>query len=76
MSLPHRDGVPTVNERRKSMRELEVTEESVETTDLVLERKATGEILDELLLMEMDLLRRYKAHKKERIVEALRGKQD
>lgn len=65
-----------MNERRKSMRELEITEKVEETTaDLVLERKATGEILDELLLMEMDLLRRYKAHKKERIIEALRDKQ-
>lgn len=65
-----------MNERRKSIRGVEVTETAEETADTVLERKATGEILDELLLMEMDLLRRYKAHKKERIVAALRGKQD
>ena len=30
--------------------------------NLVLERKAEGELLDELLLVEMELLRRYRAH--------------
>lgn len=79
-----------MNERRKSMRELETVEKTQDSSeDLVLERKAGGEILDELLLMEMNLLRRYKAHlaraevdasstsspTKARIVEALRDKQ-
>lgn len=55
--------------------------------DLVLERKAGGEVLDELLLVEMELYRRYLAHQaasrqaavapspaKDRIVRALRKK--
>lgn len=55
--------------------------------DLVLERKAAGEVLDELLLVEMELHRRYRAHlaarrpapvapspAKDRIVRALRKK--
>jgi hypothetical protein len=54
----------------------------------VLERKAQGEVLDELLLVEMELFRRYRAHlaaaaeplpsasspAKDRIVRALRKK--
>lgn len=53
--------------------------------DARLETKATGEVLDELLVIEMELRRRYRAHlalqarapsagRKERIVRALRNK--
>ncbi|WP_373044404.1 hypothetical protein [Vulgatibacter sp.] len=58
--------------------------------DAPLERKASGEVLDELVLVEMELLRRYKAHlaaqqrasqpapspEKERILRALRRLDD
>jgi hypothetical protein len=47
-----------VHERKKRSR---VTE--IETTqDAPLARKASGEVLDELVLMELEILRRYKAH--------------
>ena len=76
-------------------RELEAEEERVVRArygakapgTLVLERKAEGEVLDELLLLEMELHRRYRAHlaaarpapagaspAKDRIVRALRKK--
>lgn len=52
--------------------------------ELRLQRKATGPVLDELLLIEMELHRRFRAHlagpkpvaspEKERIVRALRSK--
>jgi len=52
--------------------------------ELRLQRKASGAVLDELLLMEMELHRRYRAHlsrpqpvpspEKEKIVRALRSK--
>ena len=42
-------------------RVLETTTERVEA-DAPLARKASGEVLDELLLLEMELFRRYEAH--------------
>jgi hypothetical protein len=90
---PTREAVLRAIEARA--RELDAEEERVvrarhgarAPADLVLERKAEGEVLDELLLVEMELFRRYRAHlaertqaratpspAKDRIVRALRRK--
>lgn len=65
---PTRDQVLRAIEARA--RELDAEEERVVRArhgakapgNLVLERKAEGELLDELLLVEMELFRRYRAH--------------
>lgn len=51
-----------MNDRKAPQRRLRTVETKEQHEDLVLERKASGEVLDELLVMEMELLRRYKAH--------------
>lgn len=79
-----------MRERKNRTRVLEVVRTEARD-DAPLERKAKGEVLDELVLMELEILRRYKAHlaaqarasrapavspEKERILRALRRLDD
>lgn len=50
-----------MRERKNRTRELEIVRTEARET-APLERKATGEVLDELVLMELEIRRRYKAH--------------
>jgi hypothetical protein len=49
--------------RERKNRTLEQVEQRTQVQeDAPLARKASGEVLDELLLMELEIARRYKAH--------------
>ena len=50
-----------MHERKKRSRLTEIETTQVRA-DAPLARKASGEVLDELVLMELEILRRYKAH--------------
>lgn len=50
-----------MRERKERTRVAEIETTRVRA-DAPLARKASGEVLDELVLMELELLRRYKAH--------------
>ena len=54
-------GGRAVRERKSRSRVAEIETTRVRA-DAPLARKASGEVLDELVLMEMEILRRYKAH--------------